>query len=712
MVNYQPFDTAGIAPSIAITQLPADVDPNTPGLQLYEGQFIALGISTSDDVQVRDVQLLVNGRVVDEQVSYPWNIETVLPSIAANGSNQLTLQVEAADTGGNTTFSASVQVTLIPDTAPPRILSQDVRENDIELASFHQITYKFSKPLDASTLTADNFRLLGPGGALISPLSLDQAVGSNVVVITYDALLPGQYQAEVDGAVTDTAGLPLGASVNTDFSIEEFSDIWTNPGGGDWTVTSNWSAGVPTASDFVYLNFAGSVTTGFSDITVARLVLAGVGTLNVTPGRALTVTGQTDVTGSLIEESQIFTFGGDTKINQLTLAERNDVSDSYDWQFGALAGAGTVTVTGSLIWIHSDMEGLGTTVVASGATAVLGGQNISLGLSRELEVAGQATLTPNGSLTLGADGTAGTLAIIAGGTFTLATTANETAAVNLNVNVGGNLIVNAGTISETGAGTGAIEVAITNSGVVDVTGGTLHLDGGVNNTGMLNADGGNLIVSGAVAGTATIAEDLVLELTGASCSVNVAFAAGSVGTFRIDQSRTFSGAVSGLGATSTLDLADISFATSSSPSDSGDGTGGTLTVSDGTNTAAIALSGNYLNALWRLSDDGHGGTFVQLLSLTTPTDIWSSSSSGSWATDSNWSTGAAPGAQDDVYLALSSGHTVTSTGQLTIGSLAQNGSGNSFDRGRVSQRLRHHGNCRHSDRRRCLVHGQRRYECQ
>ena len=430
-----------------------------------------------------------------------------------------------------------------------------------------------------------------------------------------NSLSPGQYQAQVDGAVTDTVGVPLGASASTDFSIEEFSDIWTTPGGGDWNVASNWSAGVPTASDFVYLNFAGSVTTGFSDITVARLVLAGVGTLNVAPGRALTVTGQTDVAGSLTEESQIFTFGGDTKINQLTLAERNEFSDTYGWEFGALAGAGTVTVTGSLIWIHSDMEGPGITVVASGATAVLGGQNISLGLSRELDVAGQATLTSNGSLTLGADGTPGILRIFAGGTFALATTANETTAVNFNMNVGGNLIVNAGTLSETGAGTGAIEITLTNSGVVDVTGGTLRLDAGVNNTGMLKADGGNLIVSGAVAGAATIAEDLVLELAGASCSVNVAFAAGSVGTFRIGQSRTFSGAVSGLGATSTLDLADISFATSSSPSYSGDGTGGTLTVSDGTNTAAIALSGNYLNALWRLSDDGHGGTVVQFLSL-------------------------------------------------------------------------------------------------
>lgn len=46
------------------------------------------------------------------------------------------------------------------------------------------------------------------------------------------------------------------------------------------------------------------------------------------------------------------------------------------------------------------------------------------------------------------------------------------------------------------------------------------------------------------------------------------------------------------------------------PSYTGDTSGGTLTVTDGTNTAAIALLGNYLTSTFVSSNDGHGGTRI------------------------------------------------------------------------------------------------------
>ena len=39
-------------------------------------------------------------------------------------------------------------------------------------------------------------------------------------------------------------------------------------------------------------------------------------------------------------------------------------------------------------------------------------------------------------------------------------------------------------------------------------------------------------------------------------------------------------------------------------------TGGTLTVTNGTQTANIALQGNYLSSYWTVSSDGQGGTIV------------------------------------------------------------------------------------------------------
>jgi hypothetical protein len=61
------------------------------------------------------VELLVNGQVALNDVSYPFNLTTVMPTIAANaGSDQVTLQVEAIDTGGNTTISNPIDVRSFP----------------------------------------------------------------------------------------------------------------------------------------------------------------------------------------------------------------------------------------------------------------------------------------------------------------------------------------------------------------------------------------------------------------------------------------------------------------------------------------------------------------------------------------------------------------------------------------------------------------------
>src|SRR5262249_36254330 len=85
---------------------------------------------------------------------------------------------------------------------------------------------------------------------------------------------------------------------------------------------------------------------------------------------------------------------------------------------------------------------------------------------------------------------------------------------------------------------------------------------------------------------------------------------GSSGTLQLDQSAGFSGTVAGMTGQDTLDLRDISFATIQSPTYSGTSTGGTLSVSDGTHNAEIALLGNYLASTFVASSDGHGGTNV------------------------------------------------------------------------------------------------------
>jgi Tryptophan-rich Synechocystis species C-terminal domain len=100
---------------------------------------------------------------------------------------------------------------------------------------------------------------------------------------------------------------------------------------------------------------------------------------------------------------------------------------------------------------------------------------------------------------------------------------------------------------------------------------------------------------------------------------------GSSGILQLDRSASFSGTVAGMTGQDTLDLRDISFATIQSPTYLGTSTGGTLSVSDGTHNAEIALLGNYLASTFVASSDGHGGTNVVDPSATDPPSIVSPS---------------------------------------------------------------------------------------
>ena len=86
--------------------------------------------------------------------------------------------------------------------------------------------------------------------------------------------------------------------------------------------------------------------------------------------------------------------------------------------------------------------------------------------------------------------------------------------------------------------------------------------------------------------------------------------AGTTGTLILDDAVAFTGQVSGLPGSDALDLADVSYGANTTATFLGNTDGGTLTVTDGTHTANIALQGNYLSSSWTLSSDGNGGTIV------------------------------------------------------------------------------------------------------
>ncbi|WP_426442478.1 DUF4347 domain-containing protein [Bradyrhizobium genosp. P] len=178
-------------------------------------------------------------------------------------------------------------------------------------------------------------------------------------------------------------------------------------------------------------------------------------------------------------------------------------------------------------------------------------------------------------------------------------------------------LVNEGTIDATGANALIIDTGsniIANSGTLEATGGGgLIVNSAVDNSGSLSANGGNLTLEGAVTGngTATISGAATLEF-GAASAEAASFAAGATGTLKLDQSSSFTGSVSGFTSGDALDLTDIAFGANSTLGYAANtnGTGGTLSISDGTHSASIALFGQYAAAGFHVGNDSGAGTIV------------------------------------------------------------------------------------------------------
>lgn len=104
-----------VPPSVQITS-PLD------GSALIEGSTIALQLDVNDDVQVREVVLLVNGETVTSELTAPFDF--TLPSLNDSltpESGEITFSAIALDAAGNSTTSAPVTISLLP-AAPPEVI--------------------------------------------------------------------------------------------------------------------------------------------------------------------------------------------------------------------------------------------------------------------------------------------------------------------------------------------------------------------------------------------------------------------------------------------------------------------------------------------------------------------------------------------------------------------------------------------------------------
>jgi hypothetical protein len=226
VVNYVPFDNLGLPPTVSLSAPAADIDVLTPGMQVVEGTTVRLTTNVADDVQVRNVELLVNGRVVQNSVSFPFDFSAIAPTIAASGDT-FTIRVRATDTGGNVGLSNLLTFGLVSDAAPPTISSFDPADGSSHPDGVQAVRVTFSKPLASGTVTPANFQLQklqqlqDAGGNTLTPIHLDLRSDDRLVQLTFAPLPPGSYRLVINGpAVTDRVGHALGTgNVVTSFTL-------------------------------------------------------------------------------------------------------------------------------------------------------------------------------------------------------------------------------------------------------------------------------------------------------------------------------------------------------------------------------------------------------------------------------------------------------------------------------------------------------------
>lgn len=233
VINYRSFDNQGQAPTLNISAPGADLDPNEDGVQVLEGSSVPIRIDVTDDVQVRNVELLVNGQVVSNDVSFPFDLSAIaLPTLG----NSVTVQVRATDTGGNTSLSNLLTFDVVPDTFGPTVTTTTPTE-DTRRRQISGISVRFNEAIDGDLLNLSGMTLtnLGADGILggnddtvvaIQGFQLSETGRTLFITPPAEAdFISGNYQLLLDTSIiSDRAGNALAEDFTLNFTKRNISD--------------------------------------------------------------------------------------------------------------------------------------------------------------------------------------------------------------------------------------------------------------------------------------------------------------------------------------------------------------------------------------------------------------------------------------------------------------------------------------------------------
>jgi hypothetical protein len=332
---------------------------------------------------------------------------------------------------------------------------------------------------------------------------------------------------------------------------------------------------------------AGASLTDAGSLTITG-TLSSAGTIAGAAHSKLTLT-KADLVGGTLQSAATVSVKGDGNIldgttgsftNQATLSIADKASLTIQ---GAIANSGTISLAAATATTRlivgkagATLSGDGSVVLGANAFNTLTGATASATLTNVNNTISGSGLLGDGKLVL-VNEAAGLI--------------DQTGALALTIDTGSRTITNAGTIESTGAGGAFIDAAI-------------------KNTGLLEADMGVLVLGGAVTGNGSAVINAGTLQAGSTFNENVDFS-GASGTLELENA--YSGAITGFSTTggTALDLDFVAFANGAMTTlYRGTKKGGTLTVSNGFQTAHIRFVGDYTNTFLVVGPSPAGGAMV------------------------------------------------------------------------------------------------------
>ncbi|WP_245264354.1 VCBS domain-containing protein [Mesorhizobium sp. LNHC232B00] len=543
-------------------------------------------------------------------------LTVTFPSSVANNADPVTLSITGV--ASVSTYQSILQGVLYSDTKPGSHVPSPARNVDIVASDgantsiVHHVTISVAAPA-------------GTAGAPINLALTDPSDGQAVTVTVKDVpsgwTIDGATQnADGSWTVQSNAVHQLTVTTPADFTgaaVLDVSMTWTNADGttGSASIADNVEAYAPGSPIFAW---------------------SGNDVLTGSTGNDLFVFSQpigNDTVHSFDAAADQIDLVGYSGFQSFADVQAHTVDDVHGNAVITLGDGQSITLDG----VHSSALGAGnfafdqTPVVNNTGTMTIG-DGALLPLSGTVNNSGTISLDSTGSETLlqviqhGVTLQGGGQIDLSDSSFNIISgTGPDVTLVNVDNTISGAgqlgdgmlSLDNRGTIIASGTNALVIDTGgsvVANSGTLEATGsGGLVVAGGIANSGMLWANGGNINIHGAVTGEgdATIGNLSKLEF-GAASSTDVTFAQNTAGTLELDDSFDFSGRIGGITNDDKLDLNDILFGTGTTVSyqTSQDGSGGTLTVTDGTHGATLHLLGSYDANGFKLADDGQGHTVV------------------------------------------------------------------------------------------------------